>query len=633
MIRRVAQIVLPALAVLLSVAAPANAYWTSTGTGSAAGSVGTLNEPTAVTANASGTTVAVNWAAPSTSSSAVTPDGYYVTRASTSSPNTPTPACGSSSTNLITTATSCSDTSVANDTYTYSVVAVFRSWTAASAASDQVTVNNDATAPSLTQLSMRDNNGNGRVDRVVATFNEPIESSTDETRWTLSDPPGGATRNAVTTSGSTATLTLNEGSVDTAVGTFKVSLAAGAGGIRDASGNQASFSNQTPNDAAAPVVASLNRTGTSPTAASSVSWTALFSENVAGVGDADFAKAAGSPASGSPSVTPVDGKTYTVTVGSITASGTLGVNLADDDSIADSATNNLGGTGTGNGDFTGQTYTIDKTPPTSSLTDPGTDLQGTITVNATASDASSSVANVILQSSPTGTNVWTSATGPCASMTAGTAPNYSCQFNTTQLTNGASYDFRLVAADSLGNMGVSAQVNNRRILNPAGQDIQGTSGGTAAKLDQGDRLTFTYNRAMSLGSLGLNAIGTPGNVKVRVTDNGSNDTLTVYDNGNATQQNLGSVNLGGDYIGTTSNSGTIVFGTTGGNTSRLAADSATTFTLTIGRETLAAGDVLKTGVTGSRTLAWTPSAGALSAEGIPSLTTLVTESGTADGDF
>jgi hypothetical protein len=53
-----------------------------------------------------------------------------------------------------------------------------------------------------------------------------------------------------------------------------------------------------------------------------------------------------------------------------TGNGTLGLNLVDDDSITDSAGNKLGGTGTsgaGDGSFTGEVYTIDKTAPTVTL--------------------------------------------------------------------------------------------------------------------------------------------------------------------------------------------------------------------------------------------------------------------------
>src|SRR5439155_1173000 len=55
------------------------------------------------------------------------------------------------------------------------------------------------------------------------------------------------------------------------------------------------------------------------------------------------------------------GTSSTVATGS--GDGTLGLNLVDDDSIAASSTNKLGGTGTGNGSFTGPTYTIDKSAP------------------------------------------------------------------------------------------------------------------------------------------------------------------------------------------------------------------------------------------------------------------------------
>src|SRR5205085_170110 len=46
--------------------------------------------------------------------------------------------------------------------------------------------------------------------------------------------------------------------------------------------------------------------------------------------------------------------------------GSLGLNLVDDDTIVDTSSNanKLGGTGAGNGNFTGQTYTVDKTAPT-----------------------------------------------------------------------------------------------------------------------------------------------------------------------------------------------------------------------------------------------------------------------------
>jgi len=118
-------------------------------------------------------------------------------------------------------------------------------------------------------------------------------------------------------------------------------------------------------DRTAPTVQSINRAGSSPTNAGSVSWTVVFSENVSGVDAADF-DLAPSGLGGTPEitgVTPVNGSTYTVTASTGTGDGTLGLDLDDDDSIEDAATNKLGGTGADNGDFSGQVYTIDRTTP------------------------------------------------------------------------------------------------------------------------------------------------------------------------------------------------------------------------------------------------------------------------------
>ena len=119
-------------------------------------------------------------------------------------------------------------------------------------------------------------------------------------------------------------------------------------------------------DTTAPTVVSINRSGTSPTnTTGNLSWTVVFSESVTGVDAADFALA-NTGLGGSPAIGTVTGSgaNYTVPASSGTGSGTLGLNLVDNDTIADAATNKLGGTGIGNGNFTGQVYTIDRTAPT-----------------------------------------------------------------------------------------------------------------------------------------------------------------------------------------------------------------------------------------------------------------------------
>src|SRR5205807_2060392 len=102
----------------------------------------------------------------------------------------------------------------------------------------------------------------------------------------------------------------------------------------------------------------------SDTNATSVSYTVTFSEIGSAVDTADFTLALSGVAATMPVTVSGSGASYTVTVSGINGSGTLGLNLADNDSIQDVAGNLLGGTGPGNGNFTGQVYNIDQTAPT-----------------------------------------------------------------------------------------------------------------------------------------------------------------------------------------------------------------------------------------------------------------------------
>jgi hypothetical protein len=126
-----------------------------------------------------------------------------------------------------------------------------------SAAGQAYTV--DRSPPALTSLQMLDTNANGKINRVTATFNEPIAASTATAPWTLSAVPSGGSLASVSTSGSTATLSITEGTgaADTAVGAFRVALAASAAGVRDPLGNQASFAAAAPLDRAGPVPVNL----------------------------------------------------------------------------------------------------------------------------------------------------------------------------------------------------------------------------------------------------------------------------------------------------------------------------------------------------------------------------------------
>jgi hypothetical protein len=134
-------------------------------------------------------------------------------------------------------------------------------------------------------------------------------------------------------------------------------------------------------DAAVPTVLSINRLDPSPTNASDVSWSVVFSEAVANVDAADFSFATVG-LTGTPIVTSVSAgpsTTYTVTASTANGTGTLGLNLDDNDSITDAAGNKLGGAGD-NADFTGQTYSIDRTL-TPSVTVSNKEYDGTTSAN------------------------------------------------------------------------------------------------------------------------------------------------------------------------------------------------------------------------------------------------------------
>jgi hypothetical protein len=114
--------------------------------------------------------------------------------------------------------------------------------------------------PALVSLQMKDVNGNGKVDQVVATFDKTLGScaSPCTAGWTLSNVPSGGTLSSTSISGSTATLTLTEGagSPSTAAGLFTVQLDTSSG-IVDSGGRHGSFSATAPADGAAPVITNI----------------------------------------------------------------------------------------------------------------------------------------------------------------------------------------------------------------------------------------------------------------------------------------------------------------------------------------------------------------------------------------
>lgn len=126
------------------------------------------------------------------------------------------------------------------------------------------TVLSDTTPPGLALLEMFDTNGDGVVETIEATFDEPIGCQGGVCipgRWTLANAPSGAGSivGSVAVSGTKATVTITGGTTkNTAVGAFTVALSDATGGaIQDAAGNRAGFAAQAPDDKARPVPVSV----------------------------------------------------------------------------------------------------------------------------------------------------------------------------------------------------------------------------------------------------------------------------------------------------------------------------------------------------------------------------------------
>src|SRR5581483_4815133 len=105
--------------------------------------------------------------------------------------------------------------------------------------------------------------------------------------------------------------------------------------------------------------------------------------------------------------------------------------------------------------------------PTATMTSPGANVRGTVTLGSTTSDAGSGVASTVYQWSPAGLGTWTSLAGT--------------SWDTTGVTDGL-YDLRVIATDNAGNQTTSAAVTSVRVDNTAptatmtspGANVRGT---------------------------------------------------------------------------------------------------------------------------------------------------------------
>ncbi len=117
-------------------------------------------------------------------------------------------------------------------------------------------------------------------------------------------------------------------------------------------------------DKSIPAVTSIVRTDPSPTAASTIHFAVTFSEPVTGVDGSDFTLTpTGNITAFMLAQLEGSGANYVVTVNTGTGDGTLRLGIGEDDTIIDAVGNPLGGPGIGNGNFEGETYTVNKNAP------------------------------------------------------------------------------------------------------------------------------------------------------------------------------------------------------------------------------------------------------------------------------
>lgn len=189
----------------------------------------------------------------------------------------------------------------------------------------------------------------GILNGTVSSLTSTVDTDGNATTVTLSPSSGSATFSGLTLqyNGTTASDNL---------------------AFRATSGSFAAVNSQTLTAKFIPSVTAINRVATSPTNASAISYTITFSESVSGVDSSDFALFTSGISGTSISSISGSGASYTVSVNTGSGDGTLRLDLNDNDSILNTNGIQLGGVGLGNGNFsTGQTYSIDKTPPIISI--------------------------------------------------------------------------------------------------------------------------------------------------------------------------------------------------------------------------------------------------------------------------
>lgn len=227
------------------------------------------------------------------------------------------------------------------------------------------------TTPNVLSI-VRANPNPANLDNVdfIVTFSEFVTGvDTSDFNLTTSNI-NGAFINSVNGSGTIYTVSVYSGSGD---GTLRVDLIDNdsiigiSGGIlgNPGTGNGNFTNGETYSmDRTSPIVTSIIRGSPNPSSAANIDFIVTFSEPVSGIDTSDFILSA--PNINNAFISNVNNVDpfYVVTVNTGAGTGTIRLDLVDDDSISDLAGNRIGGVGIGNGNFTnGEIYNIEKSFP------------------------------------------------------------------------------------------------------------------------------------------------------------------------------------------------------------------------------------------------------------------------------
>jgi hypothetical protein len=193
-------------------------------------------------------------------------------------------------------------------------------------------------------------------------------------------------------------------------------------------------------------------------------------------------------------------------------------------------------------------------PPALTLTAPAaaavTDGLPTLSGAAGNSTGDSPTVNVKIYSGPTatGTPVQTKAVARATTTWTWTL--------TTALASG-TYTAQATQSDGVNTTTTAAVTFTVDATKPTATTVVAANkaGGTAGKIESGDKITFTYSEAIAAASVWTGWNGTSTNVHLSFTTAGNKASVTVLDTSDAAVIHLGTLATNGDYITAATNFG------------------------------------------------------------------------------